>query len=118
MSQLHEEVEAARDAAPPRKSGRAVFDDGRTVWEWQTATGVFERYVSEEQMSRLEAADLQLVEQSSPEEGRAIYGSRPTVNNNLRATERVFVSRPAGRSVSRESVSVLRSFWRRLVPSF
>jgi len=118
MSQLHEELEAARDAAPPRKSGRAVFDEGRTVWEWQTATGVFERHVSEEQMSRLEAADLRLVEQSSPEEGRAIYGSRPPVGKNLSSTERVFVSRPRGRLATRESVSALRSFWRRLVPSF
>ncbi len=52
-------------SAPPRKdrkSGRAVFDEGRTVWEWQTATGVFERHVSDEQLARLENAGLQLME--------------------------------------------------------
>lgn len=119
MSQSHEEVEAAPDAAPSRKSGRAVFDAGHTVWEWQTATGVFERHVSEEQMSRLEASDLRLVEQPSAEAGCAIYGSRQTVGKDFSASERVFVSRPAvRRSATPSSVSALRQFWRRLVPSF
>ena len=46
-----------------RKSGRAVFDNqGRASWEWQTATGVFETDVSNEQLQRLEAAGLALLE--------------------------------------------------------
>jgi hypothetical protein len=46
-----------------RKSGRAVFDNqGRASWEWQTATGVFQTDVTNEQLQGLEAADLALVE--------------------------------------------------------
>jgi hypothetical protein len=93
-----------------RKSGRAVFDDGRTVWEWQTATGVFERQVSDEQLARLENAGLQLVEQGY--EGRAIYGEtgKQTVYN---ARKQVFAASaaPVVRTGS------LRQFWRRLLPS-
>jgi hypothetical protein len=55
-----------------RKSGRAVFDNqGRASWEWQTATGVFETDVSNEQLQRLEAAGLALLEaEPSPAAGR------------------------------------------------
>jgi hypothetical protein len=46
-----------------RKSGRAVFDNqGRASWEWQTATGVFETDVTNEQLQRLEATDLAVLE--------------------------------------------------------
>ena len=42
-----------------RKSGRAVFDNqGRASWEWQTATGVFQTDVTNEQLAGLEAAGL------------------------------------------------------------
>lgn len=102
---------ATMDAAPERKSGRAVFDEyGGTVWEWQTATGVFERHVSDEQMSRLEASDLRLVEQSPPAKdvGNAIYGSRTVVRNNPIARTRT----PAPRA----HVGAFRQLWRRLVP--
>lgn len=100
------------DTGSQRKSGRAVFDEyGGTVWEWQTATGVFERHVSEEQLSRLEASDLQLVEQSPPakDAGNAIYGSRTVVRNDAITRTRVPVPRPNG--------GALRQFWRRLVPA-
>ena len=55
-----------------RKSGRAVFDNqGRASWEWQTATGVFESNVSNEQLQRLEAADLALLDHAdTSSEGR------------------------------------------------
>ena len=46
-----------------RKSGRAVFDNqGRASWEWQTATGVFQTDVTNEQLQGLEASGLALVE--------------------------------------------------------
>lgn len=115
MSQSEEERRAALlEPASPRKSGRAVFDDGRTVWEWQTATGVFERYVSEEQLSRLEASDLQLLEQPMPEKeaGNAIYGSRPIGRNDFRARRA-----PAPRSNTVAAVGAFRQLWRRLVPA-
>ena len=109
MSQSEKEIRAAGlTPAPQRKSGRAVFDDGRTVWEWQTATGVFERHVSDEQMSRLEASGLQLVEQSPPakDAGQAIYGSRTVSRNDSIARTRT----------PRSNVGAFRQFWRRLVP--
>lgn len=112
MSQSEKEMRAALlEAVPQRKSGRAVFDEGRTVWEWQTATGVFERHVSDEQLSRLEASDLRLLEQSSPEKdaGNAIYGSRPAVRN-----ESIVRSQAPSR---RSSGGAFRQLWRRLVPA-
>lgn len=112
MSQSEKERRVAlMDAAPQRKSGRAVFDEhGRAVWEWQTATGVFERHVSDEQLSRLEASDLQLVEQSPPakDAGRAIYGSRTIGRSDCIARVRTPTARP--------NVGAFRQFWRRLVP--
>jgi hypothetical protein len=94
-----------------RKSGRAVFDDGRTVWEWQTATGVFQRHVSDEQMSRLEASDLRLVEQPAPgkDAGQAIYGANTVVRNEVIARPRT--------STRRANVGAFRQLWRRLVPA-
>jgi hypothetical protein len=112
MSQSEKELRAAfAEAAPERKSGRAVFDEGRTVWEWQTATGVFERHVSDEQLSRLEASDLRLVEQPLPakDAGHAIYGSR-IVNHND------YIVR-SGTPARRSNVGAFRQFWRRLVPA-
>ena len=107
MSQVQEEKPAAQRE---RKSGRAVFDGGHTVWEWQTATGVFERHVSEEQLSRLEASNLRLVEQNSHEAGSAIYGpaaeGRPSWES---ARQR--------KKVSTVTVGAFRQFLRRLVPS-
>lgn len=120
MSQSREKITAALEAAPARKSGRAVFDEGRTVWEWQTATGVFERYVSEEQMSRLEASNLQLLDPASQDAGCAIYGSQ-AARKQLVVTERLLGSRAAvsknERTATVQSVSALRQFWRRLIPA-
>jgi len=50
-----------------RKSGRAAFDaNGQTVWEWQTTTGVFERFVSDEKLHELTSPNLALVEDFGP----------------------------------------------------
>ena len=60
---------------PRRKSGRVSFDaDGRSIWEWQTATGVFERNVTEEQVAKLEDTTLSIVEDAQPQ-GTSIYDS-------------------------------------------
>lgn len=46
-----------------RASGRAVFDtDGRASWEWQTSTGVFERDVAADIISKA-AGTLSLIEE-------------------------------------------------------
>lgn len=103
--------EESKVRAPERKSGRAVFDDGRTVWEWQTATGVFERHVSDEQLARLEAAELRLVESPHQDTGRVMYGAE-AARQAYATRKQVLVARPA-----RPEVGALRQFWRRLVPS-
>lgn len=55
-----------------RKSGRAVFsDDGRSIWEWQTSTGVFSQNITDEQLGRLEAPHLELVERAEQVQQRA-----------------------------------------------
>jgi hypothetical protein len=113
MNQLKTEIRAALvDALPERKSGRAVFDDGRTVWEWQTATGVFSRQVSHEQLIRLEASNLCLVEQPAPakDTGLAIYGSRQSMRNDVDGRRSQSVKRS-------EFIGAFRQLWRRLVPS-
>lgn len=123
MSQLVQKQTVSAQPATERKSGRAVFDEGRTVWEWQTATGVFERHVSEEQLARLESAGLQLVEQGT--EGRAIYGetgsqtafsTRTGSQVAYNARKQVFVGRPAP-SVRPTATGAFRQFLRRLLPS-
>jgi len=49
-------------------SGRATWDDrGNSVWEWQTAPGVYSREISSQQLQALEAADLHL-EDALPKE--------------------------------------------------
>jgi len=114
MSQSEKKMSPSSGAE--RKSGRAVFDEGRTVWEWQTATGVFERHVSEEQLARLEHAGLRLVEQSDM--GRAIYGADQTGSQLAYSTRKqVFVGRPTPTSRVAPQVSAFRQFWRRLLPS-
>ncbi len=95
-----------------RKSGRAVRDDrGDAVWEWQVATGVFERDVTDEQLRRLEAPDLRIVEFSPSPAGEAIWmhsGSHaalPSVRPERPPPARKPEPRPAG----------LRLLWARLV---
>jgi hypothetical protein len=61
---------------PRRKSGRATFDaNGRSIWEWQTATGVFERDVTSEQLAKLEDSNLALIEDDPTNRAATIYGN-------------------------------------------
>lgn len=82
MSRRYDDVTPTRTsaAAPMRKSGRAVFDDhGRTTWEWQVATGVFERHITDAQLQALQAPELQLLETPAANQGVSIYGAPSTV---------------------------------------
>jgi hypothetical protein len=46
-----------------RKSGRASFDkSGREIWEWQTATGVFEQNITDQQLAELENSQLTFID--------------------------------------------------------
>ncbi len=70
-----------------RKSGRAVFDNqGRASWEWQTATGVFQTDVTNEQLQGLEAAGLALIEsEPSAVTGRVWTNAAPAKGQRVAA---------------------------------
>jgi hypothetical protein len=60
-------IDATDLLAPELRSGRATWDDrGNSIWEWQTQPGVFSRDVSDEQLERLQAPQLRIVETPSP----------------------------------------------------
>ena len=66
---------------PERKSGRVVFDnDGRSVWEWQTATGVFTRNVTDDQLTSLATVELELDETAKEITSAKVFSTsrRPT----------------------------------------
>lgn len=57
------DVIEAPDLVTQGASGRATWDErGNGVWEWQTQPGVFTREISSQQMTQLEANQLQLVD--------------------------------------------------------
>jgi len=97
-------LSAVHFATDSRKSGRAVESDrGHTVWEWQTATGIFQRDVTDDQLRRLEAPDLKIVE-FAPRETQHIWQARATGGTDTRG-----VTRPA--TPPRSS---LRGLWEKL----
>jgi hypothetical protein len=68
-----------------RKSGRAVFDNqGRASWEWQTATGVFQTDVTNEQLQGLEASGLELVESEPATVSGRVWSSAKSTNTTRR----------------------------------
>ena len=88
-----------------RKSGRAVFDNqGRASWEWQTATGVFQTDVTNEQLQSLEAADLAVVESEPVRTSERVWANAPS----SKFTRRVNSVAPASNS------TVLKRLLRRL----
>lgn len=53
---------SAKASTRPRKPGRPSFDkSGRGIWEWQTATGVFEQNITDEQLAELEDSKLTFI---------------------------------------------------------
>lgn len=59
--------------ARSRKSGRQTYDkSGRGLWEWQTATGVFEQHISDEQLAKLEDSQLTFLEDRTQEDPGAV----------------------------------------------
>jgi hypothetical protein len=99
---------APAQAKPDRKSGRVAFDnDGRSVWEWQTATGVFTRNVTEDQLTTLSSVELKIDE--TPEDvtnAKVFTGSRRPVSTTATS--------PSSRRSARTKSSVaawLRRGW-------
>ena len=91
----------------PRKSGRASFDcDGRSIWEWQTATGVFTRNVTEDQLAQFAAAEWEIIESpaSNTERVAAYDGHRsPRVAN---VPSKQSPRRPPGQKKPGNSVAI------------
>jgi hypothetical protein len=47
------------------RSGRPSWDErGNTVWEWQTEPGIYSREVDTQQLKKLQASELQLLDQN------------------------------------------------------
>jgi hypothetical protein len=87
-----------------KKSGRAVAGErGHTVWEWQTATGVFQRDVSDEQLHRLQAPHLEIVESAADTGQHEVWNALSTNRMNAQPS-----SPPSTR------VGALRGLWRKL----
>lgn len=53
--------------ARDHSSGRSACDDrGNSVWEWQTAPGVYSRDADTQRVKALQIADLELVDAQAP----------------------------------------------------
>jgi len=60
------DVIEAPELAETTRSGRPTWDErGNTVWEWQTAPGIYSREVTPQQLQILQATELSLVDQRS-----------------------------------------------------
>jgi hypothetical protein len=56
-------IDAAGLVEANPKSGRAAWDErGNSIWEWQTRPGVFTRDIEPEQLQKLEASHLRLLD--------------------------------------------------------
>ncbi len=61
-SSAHDLIDAP-DLAVDFSSGRATWDErGNSIWEWQTAPGVYSREISAQQLQALEARNLHLMD--------------------------------------------------------
>jgi hypothetical protein len=61
-SSAHDLIDAP-DLAFDTGSGRATWDErGNSIWEWQTAPGVYSREISAQQLQALEASHLHLLD--------------------------------------------------------
>ena len=59
----HTDLIDAPELTQTPQSGCASWDErGNSVWEWQTAPGIYSREVSSQQLQSLQAAELRLVD--------------------------------------------------------
>lgn len=82
------------------QSGRVAFDErGNSIWEWQTAPGVFSREISSQQLKALEASNLQVVDEAQLDMTQTSLGRQHTPRKlSKHETELVMPmrSRPTG----------------------
>jgi len=68
----------APDFTLTTQSGRVAFDDrGNSIWEWQTAPGIFSREISPQQLKALEASNLEVLEEASLDMTQTAWGRQP-----------------------------------------
>jgi hypothetical protein len=68
------------------QSGRAVADDrGNMIWEWQTAPGVYTREVTPQQLFKLSAIELELLD--TQQSGEPVQWSRARITNQRRKSD-------------------------------
>lgn len=79
-------IDAPATARDP-SSGRTAWDDrGNSIWEWQTAPGVYSRHADTQRVKALQIADLELVDALAPGHERVFsvsakeYPSRVGIN--------------------------------------
>jgi hypothetical protein len=95
-------------------SGRATWDErGNSIWEWQTAPGVYSREVSAQQLQALEAAGLEILEAPPTDDRYAVhYGRRKHKMAALRSKHSTLGAQPLG--VAREPQGLFENFLKRL----
>ncbi len=77
------------------RSGRPSWDErGNTIWEWQTAPGIYSREINTQQLKILQAAELRLTDQ------------QPGVTSTYSHWKRQYPDRPAP-TLKRESELVM-----------
>jgi hypothetical protein len=104
------ESDNAGNAAVHRKSGRAVFEpNGKTTWEWQTSTGVFELCIDEEQLRRLTPTDLAVVDHPAPRKFDGLW-----VHDSHRPAAGAPRKLSTDRKTATTRVGMWRSLWRLL----
>lgn len=104
----------ASELGLPSSSGRATWDErGNSIWEWQTAPGVYSREISSQQLQALEASELQLLDGAQSSCRETLWSRNAQGKLSVRtmyATELVMPSRAARQTKS----SAFDSFLKRL----
>lgn len=86
----------APDLALDTGSGRATWDErGNSIWEWQTAPGVYSRDISAQQLQALEARHLDLIDGSHTDTELTIWSrnARARTTSRSQATEMILPQR-------------------------
>ncbi len=83
-SSAHDLIDAP-DLAFDASSGRATWDErGNSIWEWQTAPGVYSRDISAQQLQALEARHLDLIDGSHVTAELTIWSRNARIRSTTR----------------------------------
>ena len=102
-------ISTTADGRTQVRHGRSFDNQGRASWEWQTATGVFEADVTNEQMQGLEAAGLAVLE-TEP----IVSSGRVWTSASRPATQHTDIARRAKSVAPARDQTVLKRLLRRI----